>query len=207
MDGEKLFQMVLNLSDPPMAYDFNRFDQIVGRILKHYVEEERKNHDISNITVLGIDEISVERHQAYVTLFYDIKNSREIHIEEGEESYVFMRFIRKNPFLDTKNMEYITMDVYPSYKSGAKEYFPYSRIVFDHFHVIKMMNDTVDRIRRKEEKDNEILRNTRYDWIKNSSELTNREMERMRSVKSLICRHHPMHTTSRLRCRDYRSRT
>ena len=32
----------------------------------------------------------------------------------------------------------------------AGKYFPKSRIVFDHFHVIKGMNDIVDRVRRRE---------------------------------------------------------
>ena len=44
-----------------------------------------------------------------------------------------------------------------------------SEIVFDHFHMIKMMNDTLDRIRRKETKSNEILKHTRYGWLKNSN--------------------------------------
>ncbi|MGP6208072.1 transposase [Cuniculiplasma sp. SKW3] len=78
--------------------------------------------------------------------------------------------------------------------SGAKEFFPDSSIVFDHFHVIKMMNDTLDRIRRKEAKGNEILRHTRYDWLKNSSDLTERERDRLMSVKSLdLYRSHAYH--------------
>ena len=91
----------------------------------------------------------------------------------------------KHPSLDSRNIEHITMDMYPSYISGAKEYFPDSSIVFDHFHVIKMMNDALDRIRRKEAKSNEILKHTRYDWLKNFDDLTERERDRLMSVKSL----------------------
>ena len=68
----------------------------VWRILKHYVDEARKNQDISDLNILGIDEFSVEKHHVYVTLFYDIKNSRVIHIEEGKESAVFGKFIIVN---------------------------------------------------------------------------------------------------------------
>ena len=60
-----------------------------------------------------------------------------------------------------------------------------SEIVFDHFHMIKMMNDTLDRIRRKETKSNEILKHTRYGWLKNSDDLTDTERDRLMSVKSL----------------------
>ena len=48
----------------------------VWRILRRYVDETRKEHDLSGISVLGIDEFSVEKHHVYVALFYDIKNSR-----------------------------------------------------------------------------------------------------------------------------------
>ena len=157
----------------------------VWRILKHYVEEAKKDQDISDLSVLGIDEFSVEKHHVYVTLFYDTRNSRVIHIEDGKESDVFMRFLQKHPLLDPSGIDHITMDMYPSYISGAKQYFPASDIVFDHFHVIKMMNDTLDRIRRKEAKSNEILKHTRYDWLKNSDDLTERERDRLMSVKSL----------------------
>ncbi len=155
------------------------------RILRHYVEEARKDLDLSDLNILGIDEFSVEKHHVYVTLFYDTKNSRVIHIEEGKKSNVFGKFIMKHPSLDSRNIEHITMDMYPSYISGAKEYFPDSSIVFDHFHVIKMMNDALDRIRRREAKSNEILKHTRYDWLKNFDDLTERERDRLMSVKSL----------------------
>jgi len=50
------------------------------------VDDARKEQDLSGISVLGIDEFSVEKHHVYVTLFYDIKNSRAIHSEEGMDS-------------------------------------------------------------------------------------------------------------------------
>ena len=166
------------------------------------MDEARKEQDLSGISLLGIDEFSLEKHYVYDTLFYDIKNSRVMHIEDGKESDVFMRFMQKNPFLDVKNIEHITMDMYPSFISEAKEYFPDSSIVFDHIHVIKMMNDALDRIRRKEARNNEILKHTRYDWLKNSPDLSDKERDRLMSVKSLAWRHH-MHTISRSHSRVY----
>ena len=91
----------------------------------------------------------------------------------------------EHPFLDPSKIDHITMDMYPSYISGAKQYFPASEIVFDHFHVIKMMNDALDRIRRKEARENEILKHTRYDWLKNFADLSEKERDRLMSVKSL----------------------
>jgi len=114
-----------------------------------------------------------------------MRNSRVIHIEEGRESDVFERFIMKHPFLDAKNIDHIAMDMSPSYISGAEQYLPDAAIVFDHFHVIKMMNDALDKIRRRESKVNEILKNTLYGQLKNPDDLTEKEKKRLFSIKSL----------------------
>ncbi|MGP6208071.1 hypothetical protein ACNF42_08625 [Cuniculiplasma sp. SKW3] len=41
----------------------------VWRILKHYVDEAGKDQDLSDLSALGIDEFSVEKHHVYVTQF------------------------------------------------------------------------------------------------------------------------------------------
>ncbi|HKJ96486.1 MAG TPA: ISL3 family transposase [Thermoplasmataceae archaeon] len=133
----------------------------------------------------GVDEFSVEKHHVYVTLFYDIRNSRIIHIEEGKESEVFLRFLQKNPFIDPKGIEHVSMDMDPSFISGAEKYIPDSQIVFDHFHVIKMMNDALDRIRRKEAKENVILKGTRYTLFMNPDKLSEKQKEKLKDIRKL----------------------
>lgn len=39
--------------------------------------------------MLGFDEFLVEKHHVWVKLFYYIKNSIVVHIEEGKESGIF----------------------------------------------------------------------------------------------------------------------
>ena len=151
------------------------------------------DQDLSDPNILEIDEFSVEKHHVYVTLFYDTKNNRVMHIEEGKESGVFGNFIMKHPFPDPSGIEHITMDMFPSYVPGAKDHFQDSSIVLDHFHVIKIMNGTLDRIMRKEARVNEILKRTRYDWLKNSDGLSDRERDRLMSVRSDLRTSHAYH--------------
>ena len=42
-----------------------------------------------------------------------------------------------------------------------------------------MTNDTLDKIRIEEATRNAILKHTRYEWLKNSSDLSDREMTRV----------------------------
>ncbi|WP_393971548.1 hypothetical protein OXIME_000113 [Oxyplasma meridianum] len=50
----------------------------------------------------------MEKHHVYVPLFYDIKNSRVIPIEEGKSSSVSGKFMVKHPSIHGKNIERVT---------------------------------------------------------------------------------------------------
>lgn len=76
-----------------------------------------------------------------------------------------------------------SMDMFPAY-IGAKEYFD-AEIVYDKFHVVKQMNDVIDKVRRKETKENELLKNTRYLWLKNPDNLSEKERRKLNSIKDL----------------------
>jgi transposase len=60
-----------------------------------------------------------------------------------------------------------------------------TRIIFDHFHVIKGMNDVVDRVRRREQKENPLLKSTRFLWLKDTSNMTGKEKRRFKTIKQL----------------------
>jgi transposase len=158
----------------------------VWRILSHYVDKAKEERDISYIKTIGVDEIAVKKGHNYVTLFYDMEEARVIHIENGKGKDVFLKFRTEIAGkVDHEQIQYISMDMYPAFKSGAREYFPKATIVFDKFHVIKMMNDSVDRVRRTESKENYVLKNTRFMWLKNPDRLSEKENVIMEAIKNL----------------------
>ena len=129
----------------------NIHEESVWRILTHYVEKARENTDLSNLEAIGVDEISVKKGHQYITLFYDIREARVIHIESGKGKDVFKKFRNKiSEKVNPEMIQHVSMDMYPAYKGGAKEYFSNAKIVYDKFHIIKMMNDAIDKVRRRE---------------------------------------------------------
>ena len=60
----------------------------------------------------------------------------------------------------------------PAFIKGVRENFDWATITFDRFHVKKIMNEAVDKIRREEVKTHLELRNTRFLWLKNQVNLT-----------------------------------
>ncbi len=49
---------------------------------------------------------------------------------------------------------------------------PHTKIVPDRFHLIKYLNDAVDKVRQREVKNHEVLRNSKYALLKNQANLT-----------------------------------
>ena len=46
----------------------------------------------------------------------------------------------------------------PAFIKGVSDTFPNASIVFDKFHVMKMINEAVDEVRRQEQSENDILK-------------------------------------------------
>jgi len=69
--------------------------------------------------------------------------------------------------------------------SGIENSFPNASITFDKFHVMKLMNEAVDRVRREEQSHNALLKKTRYVWLKNPENLTIKQKELLTPLKEL----------------------
>ena len=59
-------------------------EESAWRILAYHVNEAIERFDLSQLDTIGVDEISVKKGHKYITLFYDIKNAKVIHIEVGK---------------------------------------------------------------------------------------------------------------------------
>ena len=161
-------------------------EESAWRILAYHVNEALEHVDLLQLDTIGVDEIAVKKGHKYITLFYDIKNAKVIHIEVGKGKDTIKKFkdtISKK--INPEQIKYIAMDMSPAFISGASEYFPTAKIVFDKFHVICMMNDTIDDIRRKEYKTNKTLGKTRFIWLKNPENLSDKEKKKLHSMKDL----------------------
>lgn len=106
--------------------------------MKHYVDDARSGMNLSSIENIGVNEIAIMKGYYYETVFYDHKERRVIHTEMG----------RKNTVL--RKLKNFSMDMAKPYILVVTKYFSGSRIVFDHFHVIKGMNEAVGRESRAE---------------------------------------------------------
>lgn len=149
-------------------------DDKLWRMLERYVDLARDDLDFSQVTAIGIDETSRRKGHDYITLFVDLEERKTLYIAKGKDSATIPCFL-----LDfwarggvTENIKRLSMDMSPAFISGAAANLPKAEITFDRFHIMKLINEAVDEVRREEVKTEPILRQARYVVLKNRENLT-----------------------------------
>ena len=84
-----------------------------------------------------------------MTIFTDISTGQIIHAVEGRKEE-FLRPFLKLLSKKAKRLRGIGIDMSAAYASSIKKHLPNVAIIFDRFHVTKLLNHTIDKIRRSE---------------------------------------------------------
>lgn len=154
-------------------------DTRIWRVLHHYVGRARDAEDFSCVRRVGIDETSSKRGHNYITVAVDLERSKVIFATEGRDSGTLAAF---RTDLEAhggraEQIEEISLDMSPAFIKGAREQFPKAELTFDKFHVMKIMNEAVDEVRRAEQKERPELLRSRWVWLKNEKRWTKKQRE------------------------------
>lgn len=159
-------------------------DTRLWRILHHYVDQARERADFSNITRFGVDETARKRGHNYVSLFVDLEDRKVLFATEGKDSSTVEHF--KQDFSThggcPERIEEACCDMSQAFIAGIREHFPKAQITFDKFHIMKIINEAVDDVRRAEQKDRPELSKSRHVWLKNPKNLKANQAERLKEL-------------------------
>lgn len=119
----------------------------------------RENGDYSAVNTIGMDETAARRGHDYVTLFVHSDQRRKIYVTKGKDSQTISAFSRQLQAHqgDPNQIEQVSCDMSPAFIKGVEDSLPRAAIIFDRFHVTKVINEAVDKIRKEEKKDNPLL--------------------------------------------------
>lgn len=182
-----VLQLGREMSITAVATQVKEHSNRIWRILDHYVEHARKNTDLSQFRVLGIDEFSLRKGHNYMTAFSDIEDPRVVYVAETRCKEVISEFAAdmKERGYDSGSIDLICCDMWDPYLNGIKHVLPNANVVFDRFHIMKQMNKAVDDVRREEQQQNPYLKKTRYLWLKNPDNLTIKQSLKMDELNKL----------------------
>jgi len=167
-------------------------DMRVWRTLDHYVDGARAQEDFSQVSSIGLDETAARRGHDYISLFHDLEAGRLLFACEGRKAEVVDAFAED---LEAhggcgENITAVCVDMSASYRAGIEAHLPWAEVTFDEFHVIQLLNQAVDAVRREEVKTNPHLKRSRYLWLKDQQDWTSRQSIQFHELKQLNLKTH-----------------
>lgn len=149
---------------------------MIKEIHSRYLARHYSPPSLDGVECIGIDEFAIKKGHIYKTIVVDLVSGRILYVGEGKGIDALTGFWKK---VKSKNVsiKYVATDLSAAFIASVLENCPNATHVFDHFHVVKLMNDKLDDIRRMQynmEKDinkRKVLKGTRYLLLGNGADI------------------------------------
>jgi transposase len=142
----------------------------VQRILDRSVERGLLRRSTDGVRYVGLDEKSFGRGQDYVSLMTDLKGQRVLEVVAGRDTEQAVALWESLPGPQRDKIEAAAMDMGADFAAATRKAAPRAQIVHDKFHVSKLLNDAVDKVRKEEHRrllaeGDDSLKNTKFLWL------------------------------------------
>ena len=162
---------------------------LVKGLVKQDLRRRFRRPRLNDLRRLAIDEISVGGGHRYLTVVLDLESGAVVFIGEGKGSDAldpFWKRLRRS----RAQIEAVAIDMSQAYIKAVRSHLPEATLVFDRFHVVKLMNDKLSALRRalqRKAKDEakDVLKGTRWLLLKNPGNLNEERDEAQRLQAAL----------------------
>jgi transposase len=158
---------------------FNVINRVIHLSTKRGLERRDKTLTLANYS---IDEKSFRKGHSYVSVLSSPVAGVVIDVVENRTKEAVKKLISQG-IPDFDKVETVSMDMWPAYLNTIKEKIPNANIIHDRFHLVKYLNDGLDKVRKREVKEHEELRNTKYVLLKNQANLTDKQYIKFKSIQ------------------------
>ena len=162
----------------------------VRKAVKNVVDYGFANRDLGGLIYIGIDEISRKRGHVYHTQAYDLIDKKLLWSGEDRTSETLETFFDYLGKERCEGIDAVCCDMWAPYIDAIKKRLPNALLVFDKFHIVRHLLDAVDTVRKEEaqrlkSEDPELLKKSRYIWLKNPWNLTDDQKVRLSDLEKL----------------------
>ena len=120
----------------------------VKAVVKGRLEKDYRRIGYRRVRQIAIDELYLERTRKYITLVMDMERARIIWVKEGRGAEALREFWRCFK-LSGARLKAVAMDMSGAYAASVRAHAPHAILTFDRFHVMKLMNERLDDLRRE----------------------------------------------------------
>jgi len=180
-----IIEMCAHMPVHSVCQIINESDHKIWRLLEKYVDRALESQDYSHITAVGMDETSRTKGHNYITLFVDMLKGKTVHVAQGKDHKTVCEFadVLESHDGDRNQIKDVSCDMSPAFIKGVTEALPEANITFDKFHIVKIINQAVDQVRREEVATQPILTKARYVLLKNENNLTKKQKEKREELQ------------------------
>jgi len=147
----------------------DEYDMVLWRVVDYYVDKCRAKANFSGVVNLGVDETG-RKGRKFITNFVNLDSRKVMFVTLGKDHQTVKEFVKD--FIAhggiADNIINVTCDMSKAFIKGIKKCFKNAKIIIDKFHVIKLMNDALNKVRTEEAKDNPLLKKQSIYGLKTS---------------------------------------
>lgn len=171
--------------------------QTVKDLDKRYMQEQLKRFGTPAPRVIGIDEISLRKGHTYRIVASDLKRRRAIWFggtDRSEESLdLFYQWLKPKK---SRKIRLVVMDMWKAFEKSTKKNVPHAAILYDKFHVIRHLQEALDKIRKQEyarvsAKGRSFIKGQKYTLLSHRENLT---LEGRQSLRKLLAANKRLNT-------------
>jgi len=134
-----------------VAQEFHLDWKTVKALEKQYMTEQLRRAGTPGPKIIGIDEVSLRKGHTYRIVVSDLERKRAIWFggeDRSEESMdLFFGWLEEKK---SKGIQLVVMDMWKAFHNSTRKHAPQAAILFDKFHVIRHLNEALDKVRKSE---------------------------------------------------------
>jgi len=164
------------------------YPQRLWNMFSYWIEKAHQADDQSQVTVLGIDETSSKKGHSYMTVAVDMEERRLVYAVPGKGADTIDAIGKhlESKGCEKKQIKQTCIDMSPAFISGILNNFENASITFDKFHVVKIINEAMNEVRKLERKEFDMLKGYKYTFLKNDGKLSDKAKEAKYHILTLF---------------------
>lgn len=159
-------------------------------IMRKAVERGLSKRCTDEIEYVGIDEKSFRSGHRYISTLNDLDKGCVLEVVEGRDEDSADKLWDVFTEKQRGTIKAVAMDMWKAYINTAEKNVPEADIVHDRFHISGYLNKAVDTVRKVEHRSlqgigNDILKGTKYDWLRNPENMHEEQWYSFSSLKDI----------------------
>jgi len=166
----------------------------VGRACERVVASELDPARLDGLFRIGVDEISWRKHHRYLTLVVDHDRACVVWGAEGKDAKTLDRFFTELGPQRAGMIEAVSMDLGPAFLKSvtAPGHAPQALVCADVFHLVKLVGDALEVVRREfwqqlrqlpDDRYAKAFKGSRWCLLKNPEDLTPGQAEKLATIR------------------------